>query len=159
MPPWGPGMAVDARGVPRTTRDTIRIAINPESLAPAGCRTWRPDELRVEGTDLIARELHAPLADAFGVPIFVMAVRTWKLFADADHIERLTLGRDLDSPALTRIAARHIHHAATEQADGRICFSELLPGPDECWLTDDNGRRYASELRLVAVDGSALRDR
>jgi hypothetical protein len=34
-----------------------------------------------------------PLADAFGAPIFVMGVRAWELFSDADHTERLTLGR------------------------------------------------------------------
>jgi hypothetical protein len=133
-----------------------------------------------------------------------MGVRSWEPFADADHTDRLTLGRvvlrretwnqpagsiptqpdglaawardrrmprrvfvktpaerklfllDLDSPALTRIGARHIRQAAAEQAGGQIRFSEMLPGPDACWLTDDEGRRYASELRLVAVDGSAL---
>ena len=45
------------------------------------------------------------------------------------------------------------------RADAHIRFSEMLPGPDACWLTDDDGRRYTSELRLVAVDRSALRDR
>jgi hypothetical protein len=28
----------------------------------------------------------------------------------------------------------------------------MLPAPDDCWLTDEHGRRYTSELRLVAVD-------
>jgi len=33
----------------------------------------------------------------------------------------------------------------------------MLPGPDACWLTDEHGHHYTSELRLVAVDSSALR--
>jgi len=28
----------------------------------------------------------------------------------------------------------------------------MVPAPDDCWLADQNGRRYTSELRLVAVD-------
>jgi hypothetical protein len=31
----------------------------------------------------------------------------------------------------------------------------MLPGPDELWLTDAAGARYAAELRLVAVDPRA----
>src|SRR3954447_902594 len=95
MPPWGPGMGVDARGVGRLPADTIYIAINPEALAPTGSRTWRPDELLVEGDDLVNRtgELRVPLMDVFGLPIFVSGVRTFQPFADADHVERLQIGR------------------------------------------------------------------
>jgi len=28
----------------------------------------------------------------------------------------------------------------------------MLPGPDDCWLADQDGQRYTSELRMVAVD-------
>jgi hypothetical protein len=28
----------------------------------------------------------------------------------------------------------------------------MLPAPDQTWLTDDQGQRYTSELRMVAVD-------
>ncbi len=33
-----------------------------------------------------------------------------------------------------------------------VTLSEMLPGPDGLWLEDGQGRRYTSELRLVAVD-------
>ena len=33
-----------------------------------------------------------------------------------------------------------------------ISVSEMLPGPDGLWLGDSAGRRYVSELRLLAVD-------
>jgi hypothetical protein len=29
---------------------------------------------------------------------------------------------------------------------------EMLPAPDEAWLTDAEGQRYTAELRLVARD-------
>jgi hypothetical protein len=34
----------------------------------------------------------------------------------------------------------------------RIRFTEMLPTPDEAWLSDADGNRYVSELRLVALD-------
>lgn len=37
----------------------------------------------------------------------------------------------------------------------RLVLSEALPGPHQLWLTDPDGRRYASELRVVAVDKRA----
>jgi hypothetical protein len=206
MPPWGPGMGVDARGVGRLPDDTIYVAINPDSLAPAGCRTWRVGELLVEGEDLVDRtgELRVALADVFGLPIFVMGVRTFEPFPEADHVERLAIGRvvlrretwnvpageippgaadlrawasdramprrvfvktpierkpfllDLESPVLSRIAARHVRHAAQESPSACIRFSEMLPGPGECWLPGASGARFASELRLVAVDRTRL---
>ncbi|URN14115.1 hypothetical protein LUW77_30555 [Streptomyces radiopugnans] len=30
--------------------------------------------------------------------------------------------------------------------------SEMLPTPEQAWLTDDEGNTYTSELRFVAVD-------
>lgn len=33
----------------------------------------------------------------------------------------------------------------------------MLPTPEQTWLTDDEGRRYASELRFVAVDEAPAR--
>jgi hypothetical protein len=29
----------------------------------------------------------------------------------------------------------------------------MLPGPDQLWLADNAGRRYSSELRIIAFDG------
>lgn len=36
--------------------------------------------------------------------------------------------------------------------DVRVVFTELLPGPDEAWVPDGEGRRYFSELRLQLRD-------
>ena len=34
----------------------------------------------------------------------------------------------------------------------RIKVSEMLPTPDQAWLTDAEGRRYSCELRASALD-------
>ena len=67
-------------------------------------------------------------------------------------LERKPMYIDLESPVLTGIFCRHARHAA---AAGRaIRFTEMLPEPEQSWLTDAEENRYVSELRLVAVDGA-----
>jgi hypothetical protein len=36
-----------------------------------------------------------------------------------------------------------------------VTVTEMLPAPDQTWLTDAKGRRYTAELRMVAVDQKA----
>jgi hypothetical protein len=59
---------------------------------------------------------------------------------------------DFASPVLTRILCRQLRRAAADFPGRPVRFTEMLPGPDDCWLADQDGRRYTSELRLVAVD-------
>lgn len=47
-------------------------------------------------------------------------------------------------------AARRILRERSDAA--YVDLSEMLPAPDQLWLTDPDGRRYTSELRVVAVD-------
>ena len=68
--------------------------------------------------------------------------------------ERKPFYLDLDSAVLRRIALRHIRAAAGREEPVR--FTEMLPGPDRCWLSDAAGRRYASELRLVGVEDASV---
>lgn len=53
---------------------------------------------------------------------------------------------DLASPPLVELAARMVRQAEA------VTISEMLPDLDELWLADADGRRYTSELRIVAVD-------
>jgi len=55
---------------------------------------------------------------------------------------------DFDSRALVSILARF----ARAGSEGTVRVSEMLPGPDQTWLLDADGRRYTSELRLTAID-------
>lgn len=41
---------------------------------------------------------------------------------------------------------------ACDAPDGRVTLSEMLPTPGQCWLTDAEGRRYTSELRMAVSD-------
>jgi hypothetical protein len=59
---------------------------------------------------------------------------------------------DFDSPVLTRILCRLYRRASADCPGRPVRFTEMLPGPDDCWLADEDGRHHTSELRLVAVD-------
>jgi len=59
---------------------------------------------------------------------------------------------DFDSPVLTRILCRQLRRATADFPGQPSRFTEMLPGPDDCWLAGEDGQRYTSELRLVAVD-------
>jgi Lantibiotic dehydratase, N terminus len=207
MPPWGPGMGVDARGAGFAPETYIHIAAMPDTRAPGKRRTWLPFELLVDGEDVVdpAGELRVSLLDAFGLPIFVAAVRTFELLPDEEHASRVAIGHavirreswsvlasdvperaedvpafardrgmparvfmkspverkpmylDIDSPALGRILCRQARQAAADAPDARIRFTEMLPAPEDCWLSDPDGNRYVSELRLVAVDTTRRR--
>jgi len=86
----------------------------------------------------------------------------WRLLAD--HLAAAGLPRylfaksplepkpffvDVRSPLLVTNLARVWRRLPEPE---RIELREMLPGPDELWLTDGNGQRYTTELRLVAVD-------
>ena len=58
---------------------------------------------------------------------------------------------DLESRLLTQSLLRMLRPVALRDPAGSVRFTEMLPGPDDCWL-DHEGARYTSELRLVAVD-------
>jgi hypothetical protein len=53
---------------------------------------------------------------------------------------------DLTSPVYIEQLAKQVRKAST------VTLSEMLPSLDQTWLVDAEGRRYTSELRLVAVD-------
>ncbi|WP_330329202.1 lantibiotic dehydratase family protein [Streptomyces sp. NBC_00536] len=59
---------------------------------------------------------------------------------------------DFDSPVYLSILAKALRRLARNDPDGRAVITEMLPSPEEAWLTDDQGAAYTSELRFVAVD-------
>jgi hypothetical protein len=60
---------------------------------------------------------------------------------------------DFESPLYVDILAKAVRRAAESGHEGReVSIVEMLPRPDEAWLPDAEGRRYVSELRIVAVD-------
>ena len=95
LPPWTPTMGVEARGAPMTPADAVHIAVMPETRAQGGRRTWMPDELSVDGPDLVGGggELRVSLLDAFWLPIFVSGIRSFTLLPEEEHTPRVTVGR------------------------------------------------------------------
>jgi len=57
---------------------------------------------------------------------------------------------DFESPVYVEMLARAVRRTA--EAGGRVTLTEMLPGAGGAWLEDAEGRRYTSELRIVAVD-------
>jgi hypothetical protein len=60
---------------------------------------------------------------------------------------------DFDSPILVDLFAKLVRR--TLDANDPMLWidvSEMLPKPDQVWLADSQGRRYTSELRMVALD-------
>ncbi|MFF3755469.1 lantibiotic dehydratase, partial [Streptomyces sp. NPDC002018] len=59
---------------------------------------------------------------------------------------------DFDSPVYVNIFAKAARRLARKDPEARMTVSEMLPTPEQAWLTDDEGNTYTSELRFVAVD-------
>ncbi|WP_019870459.1 lantibiotic dehydratase [Salinispora oceanensis] len=59
---------------------------------------------------------------------------------------------DFDSPVYVNILAKAIRRLGRKDPEARFTVTEMLPTPEQAWLTDDAGDRYTAELRFVAVD-------
>jgi hypothetical protein len=109
-----------------------------------GRTVWRRETWRVRPADGPARPEDAPKwASDLGLPRRVFAL-------SPGEIKPIYV--DFDSPVLTRILCRLFRRAGADLPDRPVRLTEMPPGPDDCWLADQDGRRYTSELRLVAVD-------
>jgi hypothetical protein len=72
--------------------------------------------------------------------------------------ERKPFYVDFCSPLLIDNLVHTLRRAVLESEPGdqvTIDIVEMLPGPDDLWLSDSLGRAYTSEFRFVAVDGQA----
>ena len=67
--------------------------------------------------------------------------------------ERKPIYADLTSLASIDLISRALRRSHRTAGAGAIMtVVEMLPTPDQAWLTDAEGRRYTAELRLVATD-------
>lgn len=71
-------------------------------------------------------------------------------------LERKPRYVDFESPSLLRAVTRFVALAREQAPAAPVDFTEMLPGPDECWLPGEGGR-HTSELRVIAVDRGASR--
>ena len=97
-------------------------------------------------------------ARAADVPAAADALAAWarerglpgRVFARSP-LERKPRYVDFDSPTLRRALTRFLAPAREHAPDATVEFTELLPGPGDCWLESAIGH-HTSELRVVAVD-------
>ena len=67
--------------------------------------------------------------------------------------ERKPIYADLTSLASIDLISRGLRRSRRDAgADATVTITEMLPTPEQAWLTDAQGRRYTSELRMVAAD-------
>ncbi|MYW69877.1 hypothetical protein GTY65_38355 [Streptomyces sp. SID8379] len=63
---------------------------------------------------------------------------------------------DQDAPLSLRNLARGLRRSVAADADAAITFTEMLPSPDELWLTGPGGQPHTSELRIVVHDDTQV---
>ena len=66
---------------------------------------------------------------------------------------------DFQSTLAIEIVAKALRCLPDAARATAVVFTEMLPQPDQLWLSDPAGRRYTSELRMVAVDHVAQASR
>jgi hypothetical protein len=67
--------------------------------------------------------------------------------------ERKPIYADLTSLASVDLISRSVRRSRRHAgADATVTVVEMLPAPDQTWLTDAAGDRYTAELRFVAAD-------
>ncbi|MEU3255214.1 lantibiotic dehydratase [Streptomyces sp. NPDC006997] len=101
----------------------------------------------------------APFADAKDEARRFVQARQWRARHDLPRYvfvvsptESRPFYVDFDSPVYVTILAKALRRLARKDPHGTVTITEMLPTPEQTWLTDDEGRRYTSELRFVAFD-------
>jgi amino acid adenylation domain-containing protein len=71
--------------------------------------------------------------------------------------ERKPIYADLTSLASIDLISRALRRSRRDAGpDATVTVSEMLPTPEQAWLTDAQGMRYTSELRMVAADQTQM---
>ncbi|MFH8336849.1 lantibiotic dehydratase [Streptomyces sp. AM6-12] len=102
---------------------------------------------------------HAPFADEKDEARRFVAARRWRARLGLPRYvfvvsptESRPFYVDFDSPVYVTILAKALRRLARKDPSATVTLTEMLPTPEQSWLTDDLGRRYTSELRFVAFD-------
>ena len=140
----GPALAQQFRllapGVhtPRVTIDSLVVSRESWTFAAA-------DVAFADTTDEARRFLAARAwAGAHGLPRHVFLRFTG---------ERKPIYADLTSLASIDLISRSLRRARRHAgANATVTVTEMLPAPDQAWLTGAGGQRYTAELRMVAAD-------
>jgi hypothetical protein len=122
----------------RSSRHTPRIAID-RLVVHREAWTLASEEIEAARAKTPPERLRAILQWALhlGIPRFVFVRCTG---------EAKPFFVDFASPPLVEVFAKAVRQSTT------VTIAEMLPRPDQCWLSDRSGARYSAELRMIAVD-------
>jgi len=129
------------RHAPRVTIDRLVVLRETWQRAASEMRfAFEKDEAeRFLSARRWARELGVPRFAFVRVPVEVKPF--YVDFASPIYVE-----------LLAKLVRRTGEAGGGEAGREQVTVSEMLPGPDEVWLEDAEGRRYTSELRIAALD-------
>jgi hypothetical protein len=151
------------RGVLEVVGDVISATISHcFSLVPPGAHAPRVtiDDLVVSRETWTLAATDPAFADTADESARYLRARAWAASHGLPrHVflrftgERKPIYADLTSLASIDLIARSLRRARRNAgADATVTVVEMLPTPDQAWLTDGQGQRYSAELRMVAVD-------
>jgi hypothetical protein len=151
------------RGLLEVVGDLIGTSnLNHFDVVPAGAHTPRVtiDDLVVSRETWRLPATEPPFADTTDESARYLQARAWAashgmprhLFCRFDG-ERKPIYADLTSLASIDLISRSLRRSRrTAGPDATVNVVEMMPTPDQAWLTDAQGQRYTAELRMVAVD-------
>jgi hypothetical protein len=134
------------------------------TLAPAGPDAHAPrvaiDDLVVSRERWTCPAAHLAFADTADESTRYLQARAWAARHGMPRHVFLRFTGELKPvyADLTSLASIDLISRATRRArrkagtDATVTVTEMLPIPDQAWLTDSRGQRYTAELRMVAVD-------
>lgn len=119
---------------------------------------------------VVARRTWRTTAEACGLGGHVteqdryLAARRWRAALDLPERVFVKVGTevkpcyvDLTGPLYAQSLCAMVDAARKAGPDVPVVVSELLPDPDEAWVSDARGKRYVSELRLQITDSATNR--
>jgi hypothetical protein len=132
------GLLPASAHAPRVTIDDLVVSRETWTLAAT-------DAAFADTADERARYLRARAwAASHGLPRHVFLRFTG---------ERKPIYADLTSLASIDLISRSLRRSRRNAGAGAtVTVIEMLPTPDQAWLTDAQGLRYSAEFRMVAVD-------
>ncbi len=151
------------RGLLEVVGDLIGTAsLNHFDVGPAGAHTPRVtiDDLVVSRETWRLPATEPAWADSADESVRYLQARAWAASHGMPrHLflrfagEKKPIYGDLTSLASIDLISRALRRSRrTVGADATVSVSEMMPTPDQAWLTDGQGQHYTAELRMVAVD-------
>ncbi len=151
------------RGLLEVVGDLISASISHGfSLVPPGAHAPRVtiDDLVVSRETWTLAATDPPFADTSAESARYLQARAWAAGHGLPrHVflrftgERKPIYADLTSLASIDVISRSLRRCRRNAgADATVTVVEMLPTPDQAWLTDAQGLRYSAELRMVAAD-------